>query len=186
MLNAIQKQLKALSTQAAADATHKFVPSATRVHGVRMPDLNQLARQYKEGGFDLAEALWASGSFEELILAAKLLEKVGRRDAPRTLKLIKKWSAQIDNWAVCDALGMQGIKGIVKTHQPEIFDLSAEMLTSRNPWRRRLALVLIQYYTRDPKAKAAIMKHVRALEHDDEYYVQKAVAWIKRNFAKGR
>ncbi|NJM25842.1 MAG: DNA alkylation repair protein [Bacteroidia bacterium] len=186
MLETIQTKLSELATQAGADATHKFVPSATRVYGVRMPLLNALAREYKAGGFALAEALWASGAFEERILAAKLLEKVGRHDPARIIRLVTRWSAQIDNWAVCDALGMQGIKGIVKTHRPQIFNLSASMLTSRNPWRRRLALVLIQYYTRDAKAKPAIMKHLRALEHDDEYYVQKAVAWIKRNFAKGR
>ncbi|MEI9809158.1 MAG: hypothetical protein WDO16_15575 [Bacteroidota bacterium] len=41
---------------------------------------------------------------------------------------------------------------------------------------------MVEWYTRDSGRHAEIKKLVKALEDDEEYYVKKAVAWIKRNF----
>jgi hypothetical protein len=54
---------------------------------------------------------------EEKILAGKLLGKIAKQDPQRTLQLVKKFSAEITNWAVCDTLGMQALKPLTVTHQ---------------------------------------------------------------------
>jgi 3-methyladenine DNA glycosylase AlkD len=38
----------------------------------------------------------------------------------------------------------------------------------------------------EKKLHPEIMKLVKPLENDEEYYVKKAVIWIKKNFAKGK
>jgi 3-methyladenine DNA glycosylase AlkD len=148
--------------------------------------LNELAKQYKAGSFKLAEELWDSGGLEEKIIAIKIIEKTGKTDPVRLLKLLKKFSKQIDNWAVCDGLGMQFLSGIVKTHQHEIFDLAKKFNKSKDPWQRRLSLVMVEWYTRIPLAHSEIKKLVKNLEGDKEYYVKKAIVWINRNFKKGK
>jgi 3-methyladenine DNA glycosylase AlkD len=45
---------------------------------------------------------------------------------------------------------------------------------------------LVEWYTRFEKDHAAIMELVKPLENDKEYYVKKAVVWIKKNFSKGK
>jgi len=102
------------------------------------------------------------------------------------LKLVQQFSGGIDNWAVCDAVGMQGLRSIVKTHREAIFKLANQYKRSPNFWKRRLSLVMVEWYTREPSAHADIKKLVKALEKDDEYYVKKAVDWIKRNLAKSK
>ena len=112
--------------------------------------------------------------------------QVAKKDAARSLQLIQYFAPGIDNWAVCDAMGMQGLKPILKTHQKEIFALAKKYNPSKNFWERRLSLVLVEWYTRDPSLHAEIKKLVAPLENDPEYYVRKAVVWINKNFIKGR
>jgi 3-methyladenine DNA glycosylase AlkD len=164
----------------------KMVPGQQKIYGVKTPVLNEISKQYKEFSFVLAEELWNSGALEEKIIAIKIVEKCGKTDPQKVLTLFKTFSKTIDNWAVCDGMGMQFLRGIVKTERDAIFRIAAKFAGSRNFWQRRLALVMMEWYTRHSDDHAAIKEIVSRLENDDEYYVKKAVAWINRNFAKGK
>lgn len=185
-LKAIQKILIAKSSKDAALAYRKFVPGEMKIYGVRTPELTELAKQFKAGGFDLVEELWQAGALEEKILAAKILQLIAKKDAARSLNLVVQFGPGIDNWAVCDAIGMQALQTIRKTHQKEIFALAKKYNSSKNFWERRLSLVLVEWYTREPSLHAEIKKLVKPLENDPEYYVRKAVVWINKNFMKGK
>jgi 3-methyladenine DNA glycosylase AlkD len=119
-VSSIKQSLAAKSDEKAKGAVRKFIPTSQHVYGVRLPVLNQIAKEHREGGFELAEALWKSGAFEKL-LAAKLPGSSGIKDPDRALTLAKKFAAQITDWAVCDTLGMQGVKGIALKKQTELF-----------------------------------------------------------------
>jgi 3-methyladenine DNA glycosylase AlkD len=186
LVKQIQKELQEHSTPEAKAAALKFVPNAEKVYGIRTPVLNLMAKKYKEGGFDLIKELWDSGAFEERLLAAKLLNVICKKDPLFSLKLVAGFSKDISDWATCDSLGMQSLKPVAKKIQKEIFDLSAKLVKSKNLWERRLSLVIIEVFTKDRSLYPEIMKRVKMLENDEEYYVKKAVVWIKRNFEKGR
>ena len=111
-VSSIKQALAAQSDEKAKGAVRKFVPTSQHVYGVRLPLLNLIVKNHREGGFDLAEALWNSGAFEEKLIAAKLLGSSCKKDPERALTLAKKFAAQVSDWAVCDTLGMQGVKGI--------------------------------------------------------------------------
>ena len=183
-LKIIQQELQTKGKPEAKAFFSKMVPGPQKIYGVKTPELNALAKQYKEHGFELAEALWQAGALEEKIIAVKIIEKMGRQDPARLLKLVQRFAGGINNWAVCDAIGMQSLRSIVKTHREEIFKLASKYNSSPNPWKRRLSLVLVEWYTRDPSTHPAINKLVKALEKDEEYYVRKAVEWIRRSLAK--
>ena len=186
LLKQVQKELKENATPEAKAAALKFVPNAEKVYGIRTPVLNVMAKKYKEGGFDLVKELWDSGAFEEKLLAAKLLNVICKRDPPLSLKIVAGFSKDISDWATCDSIGMQSLKPVAKKIQKEIFELSAKLVKSKNLWERRLSLVLIEVFTKDRSLHPEIVKRVKILENDEEYYVKKAVVWIKRNFEKGR
>ena len=183
-LKTIQKILKESSSPEAKLAHQKFVPGNEKIYGVRTPVLNELAVQFKSGGFELVEELWNAGSLEEKILAVKILGKIAKKDPERSLRLIQLFAKNIGNWAVCDAMGMQGLKPILKTHQKEIFVLAWKYNKSPDPWQRRLSLVLVEWYTRIKELRPEIKRLVQSLENDKEYYVKKAIVWINKNFAK--
>lgn len=185
-LKQIQAILKARATPETKLSHEKFVPGKEKIYGVKMPVLNELAQQFKAGGFELVEELWKAGSLEEKTLAVKMLGKIAKKDPERSLKLTQRFAKNIGNWAICDAMGMQGLKPILKTQQKEIFELAWKYNNSKDPWQRRLSLVLVEWYTRIKELHPEIKRLVANLENDDEYYVKKAVVWIKKNFAKGK
>lgn len=185
-LKDIQKILMANSNPEAKASHQKFVPGEEKIYGVRMPFLNELAGQYKSGGFELIEALWKAGALEEKVLAIKMLGKIAKKDPDRSLKMVDLFAQNIGNWAVCDAIGMQGLKPILKTHSKEIFALAKKYNRSPDFWQRRLSLVLVEWYTRIKEMHPEIKKLVKPLENDQEYYVKKAIVWINKNFDKGK
>ena len=182
----IVKEMESLATDRAKAAVSKFVPGSSRAIGVSMPDINKLAVKYQEGGFKLVNALCKSGVFEARMLAGKILQRIGKLDPDETLTLIEKFSKDIDNWAICDCLGSQSTQKVRKTHRNEVFSLSRKLIRSTNLWQRRLALVLLEGYTRDETARKDIEKIMEVVKNDKEYYVKKAIEWLNRNFEKKR
>jgi len=180
----IQKILAEKSEKRSFEFFKTMVPGNQKIYGVKTPVLNELAKRYKEGGFDLAKRLWNSGSLEEKIIAIKIIESIGKTHPSRVLSLFRQFSKHIDNWAVCDGMGMQFLRGIVTTHQKQIFDLAGKLNRSKDPWQRRLSLVMVEWYSRKGEAHQEIKKLLKNLEKDNEYYVKKAVVWINKSLAK--
>jgi 3-methyladenine DNA glycosylase AlkD len=185
-LHHIDSTLHAHKTEKAYNATLKFVPNAKMIIGVAMPVLNDLAKKYKNESIVLVELLWKTGIYEKRMLAAKLLGNIAKKNPEKSIQLVKQFSKEIDNWAICDTLGMQSLKQLVKTHTSEIFDLANTLVTSKNLWQRRLSLVLVEWFTRDKQLHPAIKKIVNILKADQEYYVKKAIIWVEKNFIKGK
>ena len=77
-LKEIQRILESKAGPEAKAAHERFVPGKERIYGVRTPVLNELAQQFKSGGFGLVEELWKAGILEEKILAVKMLGKIAK------------------------------------------------------------------------------------------------------------
>ena len=184
LLNKIQAQLKLKSTSEGKLSTKKFVPNSQKVYGTRMPDINELAKEFKSGGFELVTALWASGAYEERILAAKILNKLCKKDPDQVLHLVEKFSNDISDWAVCYTIGMQSLKPVAIANEKKIFALAHRLSSADNLWQRRLSLVLVEVYTKNIDLHPAIRALVKKQEDDQEYYVIKAVEWLNRNLEK--
>jgi 3-methyladenine DNA glycosylase AlkD len=180
----IQGELKKLSSESVRASFQKFVPHSQDVYGVKVPRITELAKRYKRGGFALVDALWQSGAFEERILAAKILHFLAKQDPGKTLQLIKRFSNDITDWAVCDTLGQQSTRPIAGLKQREICQLSKEWATSSNLWKRRLSLVLVESYSKDIRLHPFVRSLVEQLKNDKEHYVKKAVEWTRRNLEK--
>jgi len=97
------------------------------------------------------------------------------------LKLVKKFVKDIVDWAVCDTLATQGIRPITKIKQKEIFELSKKLVKSKNLWERRFGIVLLINFKKEKHWKKEIEAIIKPLENDKEYYVKKAIDWIKRS-----
>ena len=180
----MSKQLKEIQNILASNAKEetvkfmeKMVPGKQRVYGVKTPVLNEIVKNYKAGAFELAEELWNSGAHEEKIIAIKIMEKTGKQDPDRLFKLFQKFSKEIDNWAVCDGLGMQFLRTVLISHREKIFEIAKKLNHSKDPWQRRLSLVMVEWYTRKQQLHPEIKELIANLKNDKEYYVQKAVSF---------
>jgi len=178
-LSEIQKILREEANKKTRLSFEKFVPSSEKIYGVRIPILNKIAKEIEEPNFGLIEKLWKSGAFEEKLLATKILGRICKKDSEKTLNLIRKFSKSISDWAVCDTLATQGIRKIIREKQKEIFNISRELISSKNFWQRRFAIVLLIELDRQDFDKQKIEKLLKKLGNDKEDYVRKAVVWLK-------
>jgi 3-methyladenine DNA glycosylase AlkD len=183
-LTSIQIQLRAAADLEARAATAKFVPTSQRVYGVRVPVLNTLVKSCRPGGFELVEALWRSGAFEERLLATKLLGAVAKQDPVRALGFVRMVSKDLSDWAVCDTLGTQGLRPIALAQRSAIFALAEQLTRSRLMWERRLGIVLLLNFARIPTERAAIRRTIEPLRSDKEPYVKKALTWIDKDLRR--
>lgn len=81
-------------------------------------------------------------------------------------------------------MSTQAVAPFRKKYAVEIFALAEKLNTSADFWQRRLSLVLVEWYTREPERHRSIRKLVSNLKSDQEYYVKKAIVWIEKNFKK--
>jgi 3-methyladenine DNA glycosylase AlkD len=180
----IRQKLRFLSTVETKASIQKFVPDAEKVYGVKMPFINELAKELKHCEFGLINDLWRHRYFEEKILAAKLIGKLSKDFPEEAITTVKTFSNDIQDWAVCDTLGMQSLKSIASKYQKEIFALAKELNSSKNFWQRRLSLVLVEVYAKNPALHPDIRKLIKTLEGDKEYYVKKAIVWLEKSMQK--
>jgi len=183
-LNKIKKILKAAGHPFRIEQLKIVAPGATGIYGVRMPVINELAKEMKQGGFELVEELWRSGAYEEKILAAKIIRLIAKQDPEKAITLVEKYADGIDNWAVCDTLGMQSLKSINKIRTKKIFALAKKLSTSKNMWHRRLSLVLLEDFCKQPDLHDTIQKLIDKQKGDKEYYIKKAVIWLESSKQK--
>jgi len=182
----IRKILKNRSSRKVRESAKKFIPTIEKQYGVKTLVLNEIVKEIKEPDFDLVEKLWKSKYFEEKLLASKILGKICKKNPGKTLRLIKKFSKDISDWAVCDTLASQGIRKIVIIKQKEIFEISKKLIKSKNLWQRRFALVLLINFTKDKNSKREIGEILKKVKNDKEHYVQKAIVWLKNELKSKR
>ncbi len=92
-----------------------------------MPLLNALCQALKDGGFPLVYRLWESGSFEEKMISAKLISKLSKISPDEAITAVEMFSANVNDWAICDTLGMQSLKPIAAKYEKEIFGLAMKL-----------------------------------------------------------
>jgi len=180
----IRETLGKSVTEDARLGFRKFVPTSVRVYGVRLPIINDLARRHKAGSFDLAVELWRSGAFEEQLLAAKILGFSAPNDPDRTIALVHQFSGSVADWAVCDTLGTQSVKSIAAQNSPKIVEAARLLVKAPQMWQRRLGIVLLTHFAKEPSKKAEILNIIEPLRLEKEHYIKKAIAWIDRDLGR--
>lgn len=163
--------------------------------GIGYDRLTPLVDEWRRGHetahlIDLAQGLWDSNIFEARIAAAKLFVTARIRPDDRAVwSLICRLLAQVDSWAIGDALAMAGQKRLVQ--DPARLDQIEDWTRADHLWTRRAALVFTLPYTRarHPKAveiqaRARILGWCADYVADPEWFIQKAVAWWLRDLSK--
>jgi 3-methyladenine DNA glycosylase AlkD len=184
ILKEIHESFAQLGDKTKCATYKKFIPTAQITYGLTMPDRKVLAKHYAEKGFPLVDALWLKGSFEDRVLAAKILALLAKKQPNEVLTWIEQHAKDITDWVVCDTIGMQCSKPMMKKFQEQLFDLANRKIKSPLLWERRLALVLVECYCKNEHLHPRINSLITQVKNDKEYYVKKAIQWLERNMKK--
>jgi 3-methyladenine DNA glycosylase AlkD len=170
------------------DGMRRTVPSALWAHATRVPDIRKTAVEWSrahkasEPGevLAVAEALWATGWREEMLVAITLLKPV----LPSVgWELVERWSADFENWEQVDHFG--DVSGEMLLSRPELLPEVNKLEASAHPWQRRLAIVtLIQAFRRDPSWRPELEAMSERLRGDKHPLVRKAIVWARDRLKK--
>ncbi len=158
-------------------------PGANKIYGVRSPEMNTLLKAIKPGSFELIDALWNTGIYEARMIAVKLLEWQSKTDPERGIATVIRFGPEIDNWAICDTIGMKSLKKLNKKYPERIIALSAQFAQSSLMWERRLSMVLLWDLCKDKKWHPRINQLVDLHRGDKEKYMKKAVVWLDKTLS---
>lgn len=185
--------LRSMGSEEQVTGARRYIPGMGESYGVPIPALRVIAaelvkwgQRHVEEAFALVERLWHNGSRDERVIAAKVLERLGKREWAKTLDLAASFVCDIRNWEECDQLACFGLRYVVQRHPEAVLSHCRTWVRSEDKWTRRFGVAVL---TSMPKDKAycpsgeefAILDAVIA---DEAPEVQDAVAWALREIGK--
>jgi len=185
--------LRSLGSEKQAAGARHFIPGMGASYGVPVPALRIIAAELAKWGqrnraqaFALVERLWRNGSRDERVIAAKMLERLGKRQWAETLELAASFVGDIHNWEECDQLACFGLRNVVQRHPETVLPRCQIWVQDEDKWTRRFGVAVL---TSLPKDKAyrpsepefAVLDAVMA---DEAREVQDAVAWALREICR--
>lgn len=158
--------------------------------GIRLPQLRSLFKKgfsfshlSHEEQVPLWNSIWKqSKQHESMTLPLFYFEARKRKNNLSDWKLLKTWIEQIDGWEHGDRLA--GIYAHLFERYPEkIYPTLVKWQSSKNPWKRRNAILTLIYYASPKRSYPSVEKILPLLKpllSDKNPYVQKAVGWTLR------
>ncbi|MFA6877166.1 MAG: DNA alkylation repair protein [Parabacteroides sp.] len=170
-----------------ASSTHYHKEGeAPRVYGVRMGEVNKIAKEGlkqikhlpKQEIFELCEEFWQGGYLEESIVACVWAESLHKQYKPADFRIFEYWVYNyLNNWADCDTLCNHTIGNFVMMYTEYITELKKWTASDKRFVRRAAAVTLII-----PARKGLFLNDIfeiaDALLLDKDDLVQKGYGWL--------
>ena len=162
--------------------------------GIANPDIDAFTKSWRanltlDERVALADNLWQTNIHEARIAAAKLLTQARIRPDEAAWQVITGWVPDFDAWAIADHASIAGQKRL--TADPARLDEVEFWTTSPHMWTRRAVLVMTLPWTKQnhPKpdeqaARDRILGWAAGYLDDNDWFIQKAVAWWVRDLSK--
>lgn len=125
---------------------------APRIHGVRMSEVNKLAKEglkrikhlAKQEIFELCEELWKANYLEESVIACIWAESLHKQYEPADFKIFERWVHNyLNNWADTDTLCNHTVGEFIMKYPEYISELKKWAKSDKRFVRRAAAVTLI-------------------------------------------
>jgi len=135
---------------------------------------------------ELVRRLWSNASREERVIAARMLERMGKRMPERVMELVREFSTLLRNWEECDQLGAFGLRFVVQRRPELVFPQCEQWLLDSDLWIRRLAIVSLTslHKAKDHRSSPEELALLDVAMQDEAREVQDGVIWALRELAK--
>ncbi len=178
-LSQVMKRLEALAEpEKVLFKQKKFGVIANNSLGIYHKDLKLLAKEIG-GNNSLALELYDTGIYEARLLCSRVYDP-----ALITKSLMNKWTADFENWEICDSFCMG-----FYTKCPHAIEKALQWSSSKQEFTKRAAFAIMAAYGfADKKASNDVFEQffpvIEREACDERVYVKKAVNWALRNVGK--
>lgn len=169
-----------------------YIGTSFKTLGCSMPDIRNVAKPiFKQlethphhKRRDMMDKLWKAAKIYDLLHIPLLYLSQRKEEITHAdWRVVKTWSEKIDNWAHSDSLS-DLYAHLLERYPKLVLPTLRNWNTSKNPWKRRLSLTSLLYYSASRKhvvlSANEILPLVQKLLNDADPYVQKAVGWTLR------
>lgn len=174
----IQERLFALQDLSYRAFQSKLMPTVdpSRVIGVRMPALRQLAKEIAAEPQSVAEflALTEHRYYEEDNLHGLLIN--GMKDFEECIAALDAFLPYVDNWATCDLLKPRSFKREAGKAEDRLLPHVRRWLASEHTYTCRFGVGVLMNYYLDEAFEPRFLEWVGAIR-SEEYYVNMGIAW---------
>jgi 3-methyladenine DNA glycosylase AlkD len=177
-LKDILSKLDSMSDPAAAEGMARYGITATKVYGVTIPKLRELARGIGRD-HELAGKLCDVDSRETRILAGMVAEP-----GKATEEEIDRWVGDFDSWEVCDQCCMNLIEKTGFAYEKAVEWSSHEEEFVRRAGFVMMARLAVSDKQADDKRFIAFLPLIKRRADDERNFVKKAVNWAIRQIGK--
>ena len=174
----IQERLFALQDLSYRAFQSKLMPTVdpSRVIGVRMPALRQLAKEIAAEPQTMAAflALPEHRYYEENNLHGLMIN--GMKDFEECVAALDAFLPQVDNWATCDLLKPVSFKKEVGKAEDRLLPHVRRWLASEHVYTCRFGVGVLMNYYLDEAFEPRFLEWVSEIR-SEEYYVNMGIAW---------
>lgn len=151
-----------------------LIPGGQPSLGVRVPELRAIAKEILRGDWRTFLEDSREHPLHEMRMLHGMVLGGAKCDMEEKLLLTEIFLPHMGNWAVCDALcaSLRPRKG----EEGWLFAFSIGCASSRRGLGRRLGLILMMSYFREPPYIDDVMRLYRHFE-DPDYYARMGAAW---------
>lgn len=154
--------------------------------GIKTPERREILKAFLkgEGDFSLSDAEYLYGlperefKYAAIHLLTKFQKKWSHKDLERLLAmaLTEPWWDTIDSFA-------PGIFGPMALREKSVKEKMRELIYEENLWKKRIA-ILFQLKYKDKTDPLFLTEAIRENLHTREFFVDKAIGWSLREYAK--
>ncbi len=171
-------RLQLLGSKRNIEGMKRFNIPSSKAFGVSASNIRSLAKEISKD-HQLAIQLWNSGVHEARILAALIADPESA-----SLKLLDQWTAEVENWAQCDACCAEFFQ---KTKYAQL--LPFRWSKSKEEYVRRAGIVMIaSMAVHHKELEDAIFEQyfplLKQYSTDERNFVKKAINWALRQVGK--
>ncbi|WP_312369814.1 DNA alkylation repair protein [Lachnoclostridium sp.] len=166
--------LCSLKEQKYKDFVNKLIPQVNNMIGIRLPILQEIAKQVAKGDFEGFLSHGKTQYFEEVMIHGFVIGKLKNISIEVIQEFIRYHVPKLDNWSTCDSF-CASLK-IAKKYPKEMFDFILPYAYSNDCYEIRFFIVMcLNYYINEEYV--SIVDEILQSINSDEYYVNMAICW---------
>lgn len=188
----IRKEIEKHYDKKQAEFLKGYMVTNYKMYGLKVPVMRQIAKTSIKGHpiaevFPTIKLLLNSAYFEEISVGLHMLEYLDdklQKNESFYWAFLEGFISRVDNW--CHSDYSCSLRNKLLQANPKRITELKRWPSSKNPWKRRAALISLIKWTKDYKvtvSKTDAMEIVNKLINDKDYYVQKAVGWVLRELS---
>lgn len=185
------EELAKLANAENAIAMKAYIKNQFNFFGIKTPERRMILKECIRGNAiknkselnDIAKELWTQPERELQYCAIEILMAYKKLWEEDTIEIIEYCLTNKSWWDTVDPLSYDCAGSYFKSNPPLIIDITGRWNRSENKWLKRSSLLFQKNYKNETDS-SLLAKYILHLSSSPEFFIQKAIGWILREYAK--